>query len=115
MGDRHLHLETRTAAGDMVRCSSGLWKTRRVPADYTPPARARGNSKDIARDGARVCLLDWTDALALGMGCRYIHTLHPMGLLPDTQNCGLRMSRECRERFPRHRGLAIPTCITARA
>ena len=24
-------------------------------------------------------------------------------LLPDTQNCGLRMRRECRERFPRHR------------
>ena len=26
-----------------------------------------------------------------------------MGLLPDTQNSGLRMRRECRERFPRHR------------
>ena len=25
------------------------------------------------------------------------------------------MRRECRERFPGHRGLAIPTCITARA
>ena len=25
---------------------------------------------------------------------------HAMGLLPDTQNCGLRMRRECRERFP---------------
>ena len=25
------------------------------------------------------------------------------------------MRRECRERFPRHCGLAIPTCITARA
>ena len=25
------------------------------------------------------------------------------------------MPWECRERFPRHRGLAIPTCITARA
>ena len=39
----------------------------------------------------------------------------PMGLLPDTYNCGLRIRRECRERFPRHRGLAIPTCITVRA
>ena len=28
---------------------------------------------------------------------------------------GLRMHRECRERFPRHHGLAIPTCITERA
>ena len=26
-----------------------------------------------------------------------------MGLLPDTQNSGLRMRRECQERFPRHR------------
>ena len=29
-----------------------------------------------------------------------------MGLLPDTQKLGLRMHRECRKRFPRHRGLA---------
>ena len=34
-----------------------------------------------------------------------------MGFLPDTWNCELRMRRECREPFPRHRGLAIPTCI----
>ena len=43
--------------------------------------------------------------------------LHVMGLLPDTQNCGLRMRRECRERFPKpplvsdsdmHHG----TCVT---
>ena len=26
-----------------------------------------------------------------------------MGFLTDTQNCGLRMRRECREHFPRHR------------
>ena len=26
-----------------------------------------------------------------------------MDLLPDTQNCGLRMRGECQERFPRHR------------
>ena len=38
-----------------------------------------------------------------------------MGLLPDTYICGLRMRRGCRERFLRHRGLAIPTFITARA
>ena len=41
--------------------------------------------------------------------------LFRMGLLPDTQNCGLRMRRECRERFPRHRGLTIPACTTAPA
>ena len=39
----------------------------------------------------------------------------PLGLLPDTWNCGLSMRREYRERIPRHRGLAIPTSITARA
>ena len=37
-----------------------------------------------------------------------------MGLLPDSQIAGCACA-ECRERFPRHHGLAIPTCITARA
>ena len=37
-----------------------------------------------------------------------------MGLLPDTWDSGLRMRRECRERFPLHRELAILTSITAR-
>ena len=41
--------------------------------------------------------------------------LSTMGLFPDTKTCGLRMHRECQEHFPHHRGLAIPTCITARA
>ena len=45
------------------------------------------------------------------MGQNYVTA---MGLLPDTQNCGLCMRRECRVRFPPQRGLAIPTCITAR-
>ena len=45
-----------------------------------------------------------------------------MGLLPDMWNCGLRMRRECRERFPRHRlqrkplfsdpGMHHGTCVT---
>ena len=45
-----------------------------------------------------------------------------MGLLPDTLHCGLRMRRECRERFPRHRlqrkppvsdpGMHPGTCVT---
>ena len=45
-----------------------------------------------------------------------------MGLLPDKQNCGLRMHRECRERFPRQRlqrkplvsdpGMHHGTCVT---
>ena len=41
-------------------------------------------------------------------------TGNPIGLLKDTQNYGLRMRRECRERFPRHHRSTIPTCITAR-
>ena len=36
-----------------------------------------------------------------------------MGVLPDRQNCGLHMRRECRG-FPHNRGLTIPSCITAR-
>ena len=44
----------------------------------------------------------------------------PMGLLPDTLNCGLCMRRECRQRFPGHRLqkkplVCAPTCITTRA
>ena len=45
-----------------------------------------------------------------------------MGLLPDTQNCGIRMLRECQERIPRHRlqtnsldsdpGMHYGTCVT---
>ena len=38
-----------------------------------------------------------------------------MDLLPDTQNCGLRMRQECRERFPRHRGHALRHVRDARA
>ena len=38
-------------------------------------------------------------------------TLHPMGLLPDTKNCGLRIRREYRERFPRHARAVMHTGI----
>ena len=38
-----------------------------------------------------------------------------LGVLPNTYNCGLRIRLECRERFSCHRGLEIPTCVTARA
>ena len=44
-----------------------------------------------------------------------LHSDCRMGILPDTQICGLRMRREWQERFPRHRRLVIPTCIMARA
>ena len=47
----------------------------------------------------------------LNVSCCFITN---MGFLVDTQNCELRMRRECQERFPRHRVLAIPTYITAR-
>ena len=39
--------------------------------------------------------------------------LFNMGLLSNMQDCVLRMHQECRERFPRQRGLSIPTCIRA--
>ena len=50
------------------------------------------------------------------------HCIANMGLLPDTSNCGLRMRRECTERFPRHQyqrkslvsdpGMHNGTCVT---
>ena len=49
-------------------------------------------------------------------------TVGSMAHLSDTYNCGLRMCRECRERFPRHRlqkkqlvsdsGMHHDTCVT---
>ena len=44
-----------------------------------------------------------------------MYVVWPVGNLPDTQNCGLRMRRECRELFPRHRGLTIPVCTCGHA
>ena len=48
-----------------------------------------------------------------------LHTLGnlfpAMDLLPNAYNFGLRMRREWSERFSRHRALAIPACIKARA
>ena len=53
---------------------------------------------------------------------RYCHWQWFIGLLPDTQNCGLCMRRECRERFLRDRfhrkplvsypGMHYGTCVT---
>ena len=55
---------------------------------------------------------------------KFLWPLRPlvMGLFPDTLNRGLRMRRECRERFPRHRfqrkpvgsgpGMHHGTCVT---
>ena len=41
--------------------------------------------------------------LSLSLSLSMLIQNEPMGLLPDTQNGGLRMRQECRERFSRHR------------
>ena len=66
-------------------------------------------------------LCNWTLILVSALH-RQMDSLTPMGLLPDTYNCGLRMRRGSRERFPRHRlqrkplvretGIHIGTCVT---
>ena len=53
----------------------------------------------------------------------HINAIGAMGLLPETSNCGSRMHRESRERFPRRRhqrkprvsnpGMHHDTCVTA--
>ena len=40
--------------------------------------------------------------------------LFRMGLLSDTLKCGLRMRRECRKRFPRHRIKKKNSCLRSR-
>ena len=65
----------------------------------------------------------WEKCNNVGHHCDFITSVFGHNFF-DTQGYGpltryvklrLRMRRECRKRFPRHRGLAIPTCITARA
>ena len=49
----------------------------------------------------------WTSSIILWLACIFLVAgdTGAMGrLLPDTHNCGLRMHREFRERFPRHNG-----------
>ena len=56
----------------------------------------------VGRNGA----LPFNTLLIIVHAIRHISQsplLVTMGLLPNAQNCGLRMRRECRERFPRHR------------
>ena len=60
----------------------------------------------------------WVFVVSHFRGCKQTYLI--TGLLPDTQYCGLRMRRECRNVFSAtdskgNRELAIPTCITARA
>ena len=50
----------------------------------------------------------------------FYYKIRPMGLLPDTWNCGLRMRRDAGNVFPAtdvkgNHYIAIPACITARA
>ena len=50
------------------------------------------------------CSLPWRpDFLSYWTHLGLLTTHGAMGLLPDTQNYGLHMRRECRERFPCHR------------
>ena len=44
-------------------------------------------------------LFDWAPNCRFSM---HVFGTNTMGLLPATKNCGLRMRRECRERFLHH-------------
>ena len=80
-----------------------------------------------------ICLINWTfhhsiyeynSSKSVDLLMYFSHVFAPqlycvkrsnlwMGLLSNTSNCGVGIHQECRERLPRHLGLAIPTCITA--
>ena len=71
-----------------------------------------------------IVLTLWKTAIMIKALITFVikQALWSMGLLPDTWNCGLRMRRECRERFPRHQlqrkplvsnpGMHHGTCVT---
>ena len=90
--------------------SESIWWHHVVEALSTLLAFWVGNPSVFRKDHAHASrfVVFCCDMVSFDLQC------HIMGLLPDTQNWGLRMRQECRERFPHHRGLAIPTCITAR-
>ena len=89
---------------------SALWESVFKVSKGTGDISLQAWSQTGALDGGRGCLQDtayacesiykndkvdtWGDVEEASV-CR--------GLLLDTQNCGLRMRRECWERFPRHR------------
>ena len=53
----------------------------------------------------------WRDICVCNKDREMVRKTFYMCLLPDTQNRGLRMRRECRERFLRHR-LHVPWCMS---
>ena len=78
------------------------------------PGTAWDSSSSSCKYHSSTCPLDGI--------CKYICIIYTMGLLPDTQNWGMRMRRECQKRFPRHRVQRKPidsdpdmhhgTCVT---
>ena len=67
--------------------------------------------KDLEHTILHNFLSKWNNSLRRKCICTFhLHNVSRLvgastGLLPETWNCGLRMHRECRERF-------IPTCVT---
>ena len=89
---------------------------------YTAPLK-RSVRRELARCVYHCCELMLSQYHNIGLASDLCsNTGHSMGLLPDAQNCGLRMRRECRGRFPRHRlqsqpqvsdpGMCHGTCVT---
>ena len=115
------HLVPKTTGHDDVICSSCgqqalKYKTVEVMAHILTHYNV-----NCLENIEHVCIfyhfltLKWHRMLQYIKNKKWLSDISTTGLLPDVKNCGLRVRRKCRERFPRQRGLAIPTRITARA
>ena len=109
-----------------------------LPAGNIPDVRAvqghckwhltNGGNSHRSREPTMQCFMSQSQPIfrlvnhKMAMPNYWRHCLIPMGILTDTQNCGLPMRRECQERFSRPRlqrkslvidpGMQYGTCVT---
>ena len=89
-------------------------------AETAPLIRYSGRGRRETKPKVHVCrLLHTPSSVNVGLSMRY-EIWPPMGLIPDTQNCGCACARNAGNVFPAtdfqgNRYLAPPACITARA
>ena len=99
-----------------------IWVTTNIRIHTHVHARKTESNHDVIFVATVVTTSGATNDVKVGIMATLDDKVGTMGLLPDTQNYGLRMRRECWERFPRHwlqrkplvsdPGMHHGTCVT---